>query len=91
VEDGCICWGKEVCGECDYRIIIVSVGCEVGSSGEAVGSISNARFVHECNRVFFSFCNVTGDARADLVGVSVVLQICVVSDDDGFVFFGSPE
>jgi hypothetical protein len=69
----------------------VSVGCKVGSSGEAVGSISDTRFVHECNWVFFPLCNVSGDAGADLVGVSVVLQVRVVGNDDSFVVFWPPE
>jgi hypothetical protein len=91
VKDGRFCRGKKVCGKCDYRVVIMSVRCEVGSPGEAVGSVGDARFVHECNRVFFSFCNVTRDTGADLVGVSVVLQVCVVGNDDGFVVFWSSE
>jgi hypothetical protein len=91
VKDGHFCRGKKVCRECDYGVVIVSIGCKVGSLGEAVGSVSDAGFVHECNRVFFSFCNVAGDAGADLVGVSVVLQVCMISNDNSFVVLRSLE
>jgi hypothetical protein len=91
MEDRRVCRGEEVHREGDYGVIIVGVRCEVGSSGKAVCLIRDTRFVHERNWILFPFCNVTGDARTDLMGVSVVLQVCVVGDDNGFVVFWSSE
>jgi hypothetical protein len=73
MEDEHVCQGKKVCWECDYWVVVVCIWCEVGTLGESIRSIGYTGLVHERDWVFFPFCDVSRDAGANFVRVSVVL------------------
>jgi hypothetical protein len=71
--------------ECNDWFVIIGIWGIVWTPREGVSSVRGARLVDELDIILLSFSNVSSNAGSNFVGVSVELEVRVVSDNEDWV------